>query len=107
MPCTRFYGEPCDPENCCGGRNSKGEPTIRAKRECGGRCGDDLADRKKVKEMADACGGFALCSTARMEWCPCELQEVLDRMSKLETQLAHVLHEIINLREGKDYGERE
>ena len=35
------------------------------------------------------------------------IQELSERVAVLEQQLAHVLHEIINLREGKDYGERE
>ncbi len=29
LPCARFYGEACDPENCCGGRDSRGRITQR------------------------------------------------------------------------------
>jgi hypothetical protein len=39
--------------------------------------------------------------------CSDRLAELERQVEQLGAQVAHVLHEIVNLRQGKDYGERE
>jgi hypothetical protein len=46
LVCVRFFGEQCDPENCCGGRDSRGRLSSRL-------LSQELIEERKLEGLTD------------------------------------------------------